>query len=104
MTHDDYIQFLKKSPLFQGLEEDVQKKLLQADAKDMESNVQMFQNAHKAMGGARDQLVEENKSTMNGFKQNVRNIKREKRKKDEAMSDKEEAMRSEELLRELNKI
>lgn len=103
MTKKEYLELVKGSQVFKGLNKELKKAVLEAKGAKMKEYAGIFTNVEKSLMSAKKDMIEKNDVVIRKFKSDMKTIKREKVKSDEKKSVKEEKKKGEELLKQIEK-
>ena len=104
MTREEYLQLVNNSEVYKKLNEEIRKRIIDANEEQMAAYVKMLTDAQSVLDHAKEELVESNAKVIKDLESNIKKIKKDKLKSDEVRAEKADAKKGEELLGELENI
>lgn len=98
MTHDEYVQLVNASEVFQKLEEDFQQEILKAEGAEQERYIQIFQTERDGIAAAQKEFIESTEKIVDTLEQDLQKEKRDFLKVAESDLRKSEEQGAEKLL------
>lgn len=98
MNHDEYVQLVKASEVFQKLDEDFQQEILKAEGEEKDRFIQIFKTERDGIAAAQKEFIENTEQIVDTLEQDLQKEKRDFLKVAESDLRKSEAAGAEELL------
>lgn len=98
MNHDEYVQLVKASEVFQKLDGDFQKEILKAEGPDRERYIQIFQTEQSGIAAAQKEFIETTSKVITTLEKDMKKEKKKFLKSAEAEVVEDESEQAEALL------
>ncbi len=98
MTRDDYLQLVQSSEVFQGLDPDFQKRIMNAQGEEMERYMHIFHTEKNGILAAKKDLIARNEQVLQEFEMGAKKMRRGFMKDAEAKDRQTEAQQAAKLL------
>ena len=104
MTREEYLAQIQNFSVFQTLDSETQKSILQAKGAQMERFIDILTKAQNAVDQNRENFFEKCHEIFSSFKLNIKKVKTDKRHRDETNSTQEDTKAEEKLLEQLAQL
>ncbi len=104
MLRDEYLSLVKNSPIFQGMQPNLQKKILDATEAMMPKYLEILQEGDQTLNLAQNEFLEKSKVIVKTFSTEVKKLKVVKLKRDETKARNEDEKIGLQLLESLKNL